>query len=349
MRRRTFLAASAAALALPSVVRAQGKSVLKFIAQSDLAVLDPVWTTAYVTRNHGYMVFDTLYGQTGRTTASRPRRRWWRATRSRMTARPGSSTLRDGLMFHDGSKVLARDCVASIKRWGARDAFGQALMAAHRRALRAGRQDHRVPAEAALRAVARRAGPRRHQHVRDHARAAGRRPIRSSRSPSSSAAARSVSRRMSACRARCSSTSASTTTSRASGGEPELHRRPQDRAFRPGRMARASPIAATAAGGAASRRDGLVGKRRPPTCCRCCSENQRQDRISGSHRQPRRDAAQPSVSAVRQAGVPPRADGCDRPDGFMTAMMGEDTSLWQVPTRLLPAGSPMASEAGMPR
>ena len=33
-------------------------------------------------------------------------------------------------MFHDGTKVLARDCVASIRRWGARDGFGQALLAA---------------------------------------------------------------------------------------------------------------------------------------------------------------------------------------------------------------------------
>ena len=65
MKRRTFLAASAASLALPSVALAQKQRVLKFIPQSDLAILDPIWTTAYVTRNHGYMVFDTLYGQAG--------------------------------------------------------------------------------------------------------------------------------------------------------------------------------------------------------------------------------------------------------------------------------------------
>ncbi len=65
MRRRTFLAASAASLALPAIAQAQKQRVLKFIPQSDLAVVDPIWTTAYVTRNHAYMVFDTLYGQTG--------------------------------------------------------------------------------------------------------------------------------------------------------------------------------------------------------------------------------------------------------------------------------------------
>ena len=55
----------AATLALPAIARAESQRVLKFIPQSDLAVLDPVWTTAYVTRNHAYMVYDTLYGQTG--------------------------------------------------------------------------------------------------------------------------------------------------------------------------------------------------------------------------------------------------------------------------------------------
>jgi len=53
MKRRSFLAASAAALAAPAIAKAQGSRVLKFIPQSDLAILDPIWTTAYVTRNHG--------------------------------------------------------------------------------------------------------------------------------------------------------------------------------------------------------------------------------------------------------------------------------------------------------
>ncbi len=66
MRRRTLLAGGAAALAAPHVARAQGARVLRFIPQSDLAVLDPLWTQGYVTRNHGLMVFDTLYGTDGR-------------------------------------------------------------------------------------------------------------------------------------------------------------------------------------------------------------------------------------------------------------------------------------------
>ncbi len=127
MQRRHFLAASAAALAMPATARAQGSRVLKFIPQADLTVLDPVWTTAYVTRNHGFMVFDTLYGQDSRYRASP------QMVAGHVVASDGKTwtlTLRDGLKFHDGTPVLARDCVASIQRWGKRDAFGQALLAA---------------------------------------------------------------------------------------------------------------------------------------------------------------------------------------------------------------------------
>lgn len=128
MQRRTFLAASAACLALPAVARSAGQSVLKFIPQADLAVLDPIWTTAYVTRNHGFMIFDTLYGQTGKEYGFKATPQMVAGHTTENDGKTWKLTLRDGLMFHDGSKVLARDCVASVKRWAARDAFGQALM-----------------------------------------------------------------------------------------------------------------------------------------------------------------------------------------------------------------------------
>ena len=71
--RRTLLAGAGATLAMPNLARADGPRVLKFIPQSDITVLDPLWTTAYVTRNHGLMVFDTLYGIDA-TFAARPHR-----------------------------------------------------------------------------------------------------------------------------------------------------------------------------------------------------------------------------------------------------------------------------------
>jgi peptide/nickel transport system substrate-binding protein len=129
MRRRTFLAASATTLALPGVTRAASKQVLRFVPQADLAVLDPILTTAGVTRSHGYLVFDTLYGVTGPEYGFKAMPQMAAGHQVEDEGRTWRVTLRDGLVFHDGQKVLARDCVASIRRWGTRDTLGQALMA----------------------------------------------------------------------------------------------------------------------------------------------------------------------------------------------------------------------------
>ncbi len=129
MRRRDLLQSSfagAAALCLPAVGRAQSASTLRFIPQSDLAVVDPVWTTADVTRNHAFMVFDTLYGLDA-SYAAQPQ-----MVAGHVVSADGKQwdlTLRPGLTFHDGTPVLARDAVASITRWGKRDGFGGRLMA----------------------------------------------------------------------------------------------------------------------------------------------------------------------------------------------------------------------------
>src|SRR5580704_14725464 len=127
MRRRTFLAASSVALAAPHVARSQDHRLLKFVPQSDVAVLDPIWTTAYVTRNHGYMIFDTLFGTDGSFKASPQMAAGITTDNDGKLVR---ITLRDGLKFHDGTPVLARDCVASIQRWSKRDSYGGTLMAA---------------------------------------------------------------------------------------------------------------------------------------------------------------------------------------------------------------------------
>jgi peptide/nickel transport system substrate-binding protein len=129
MRRRDVLKsglASAALTAMPNLVRAEAQTTITFVPHADLASFDPVWTTADITRNFSLAVYDTLYAfdaefnvqpqmATGHT-ISDDGKQW-------------AITLRDGLKFHDGSPVLARDCVATIQRWGKRDPMGTALMA----------------------------------------------------------------------------------------------------------------------------------------------------------------------------------------------------------------------------
>jgi peptide/nickel transport system substrate-binding protein len=128
-RREFGIAAAAATLAgcgLGRNARAADTKTLRFIAQSDLRVLDPIWTTAYITRNHGYMVFDTLFAIDAEF-APHPQ------MVGDHSISPDKLTyqfkLRDGLGFHDGSPVRGLDCVASVKRWMARDGHGQSIAA----------------------------------------------------------------------------------------------------------------------------------------------------------------------------------------------------------------------------
>ncbi len=121
-RRSLLLAGTAAALSRP--VLAQRASLLRFVPQADLSSLDPVWTTSNITRNMGYMVHDTLYGSDAEF---RPRPQMAAGHQEEEDGKRVTITLRDGLKFHDGSPVLARDCVASVKRWMRRHAMGQKL------------------------------------------------------------------------------------------------------------------------------------------------------------------------------------------------------------------------------
>ncbi len=125
--RRHLLVGAAATLAAPAAVRAQSATTLKFVPSADLSSLDPVWTTSYQSRDHGFLVFDTLFGLTEDFRAE-PQMAEGAVTED--GGRTWRITLRDGLKFHDGETVLARDAVTSIKRWGVRDGFGQALLAA---------------------------------------------------------------------------------------------------------------------------------------------------------------------------------------------------------------------------
>lgn len=115
------------ALALPRLAAAQAGRVLRFVPQADLGTIDPVWSGAYVTRNHGLMVFDTLYGMDSAYRIHPQMAEGHAVTDEGLT---WSIRLREGLRFHDGEPVRARDAAASIRRWAVRDSLGQALMAA---------------------------------------------------------------------------------------------------------------------------------------------------------------------------------------------------------------------------
>jgi len=130
MKRRTVLAsaaAGAAVLAAPRIANAQATTTLKFVPQADLANLDPIWSTSDVSRNHGHAVFDTLYGMDANFV---PKPQMVEGAKTEQDGKLVELTLRDGLKFHDGTPVLARDCVASIQRWSKRDSFGGVLMSA---------------------------------------------------------------------------------------------------------------------------------------------------------------------------------------------------------------------------
>jgi peptide/nickel transport system substrate-binding protein len=120
------LLATAGALTAPRLAVGADAKVLRFIPQADLAVLDPVWSTAYFTRNHAMMVFDTLCGMDSDYRVSPQMAAGHTVSDDGLT---WNLTLRDGLKFHDATPVLAPDCVASIRRWAARDSYGQTLMA----------------------------------------------------------------------------------------------------------------------------------------------------------------------------------------------------------------------------
>jgi peptide/nickel transport system substrate-binding protein len=101
------------------------EKTLRAVMHSDLKILDPIWTTAYIVRNHGYMIYDTLFATDANGEIKPQMVETYDVSADKLTH---TFTLRDGLLWHDGQPVVAEDCVASIKRWGAKDATGQKLM-----------------------------------------------------------------------------------------------------------------------------------------------------------------------------------------------------------------------------
>lgn len=104
---------------------AQAETVLRAVPHSDLKILDPIWTTAYMSRNHGYMIYDTLFALDEQGNVQPQMVDTVTTSDDGLTV---TMTLRDGLTWHDGAPVTAEDCVASINRWGSKDAMGQKMM-----------------------------------------------------------------------------------------------------------------------------------------------------------------------------------------------------------------------------
>jgi peptide/nickel transport system substrate-binding protein len=124
--RRTLAALAMATMALLGTTAAQAQEkVLRVVPHSNLAILDPIWTTAYMSRNHGYMIYDTLFG-TDENGKIKPQMvdSWTVSGDNRLW----TFKLRKGLEFHDGKPVTGDDVIASLQRWGKRDAMGSALM-----------------------------------------------------------------------------------------------------------------------------------------------------------------------------------------------------------------------------
>ena len=114
--------ALSAILATPAL--AAGTKTITAVMHSDLRVTDPIITTAYITRDHGYMVYDTLLAMDSNFKIQ-PQMADFKVSDDKLTY---TFTLREGLKWHDGAPVTAEDCVASLQRWGKRDGMGQKLM-----------------------------------------------------------------------------------------------------------------------------------------------------------------------------------------------------------------------------
>lgn len=120
--RSSALAALIASTALAGAAWAE--TTVTAVMHSGLRVLDPVITTAHITRNHAYMIYDVLLAQ-DENFQPQPQMADWTVSDDKLTY---TFTLRDGLTFHDGAPVTAADAVASLKRWGQKDAGGQVIM-----------------------------------------------------------------------------------------------------------------------------------------------------------------------------------------------------------------------------
>jgi peptide/nickel transport system substrate-binding protein len=121
---RPVFAAMILAAGPGAVLHAQ--NVIRMIPGGDLKILDPIQNPSYITRNHGYMIYDTLFAVDSKGRYKPQMVDTYSVSKDKKTY---TFTLRQGLKWSDGAPVQASDCVASIKRWWAKDVTGHFLAA----------------------------------------------------------------------------------------------------------------------------------------------------------------------------------------------------------------------------
>jgi peptide/nickel transport system substrate-binding protein len=124
MTPRRLLAVACAIVLVAAAAPASAETTLRVVMHSDLKIVDPIWTTAYIVRNHGYMIYDTLFAMDAKGEIRPQMVDKYEVSPDKLTY---TMTLRDGLLWHDGKPVTSEDCVASIKRWAAKDSLGQKM------------------------------------------------------------------------------------------------------------------------------------------------------------------------------------------------------------------------------
>jgi peptide/nickel transport system substrate-binding protein len=123
-RRAAVFGAALVAGSLAFGAAAQAQNTLRVVQHGNLTILDPIQTTAYVTRNHGYLIYDTLFAADEKFEIKPQMVDKYEISADKLT---WTFTLRDGLEWHDGQPVKAEDCTVSLTRWSKRDQMGQKL------------------------------------------------------------------------------------------------------------------------------------------------------------------------------------------------------------------------------
>ena len=173
VRRHLKAAVLCAAMAVAGITTAQAQTI-NAVMHAPLRALDPVISTAYILRNYGYMVYDTLLAQDA-SNAIQPQMASWKVSPDGKTY---TFTLRDGLKWHDGTPVTAADCVASLQRWSKADKLGQLMASMLTEMKTTGDKSFdmtfNVPTDIALRALSKPSGvapfmmPVSYTHLRAH-------------------------------------------------------------------------------------------------------------------------------------------------------------------------------------